>query len=114
MLNAIIETDRIELTSGAPEPVRVPTDSGRPHDIYRCPRCKTAVWSDYGGRPKIRFVRIGTLDEPAGLPPDVHIFARSKLPWVKLDDGAPSFDVYYDMQTQWPPESLRRRQAILG
>ena len=114
VLNAIIETDRIELTSGAPEPVRVPTDSGRPHDIYRCPRCKTAVWSDYGGRPKIRFVRIGTLDEPAGLPPDVHIFARSKLPWVKLDDGAPSFDVYYDMQTQWPPESLRRRQAILG
>ena len=51
VLNAMIETDRIELLQGSPEPVRVPTDSGRPHDIYRCPQCQTALWSDYGGRP---------------------------------------------------------------
>src|SRR5271157_5384811 len=65
VLNAIIETDRIEVLSGDPRPVRVPTDSGRPHDIYRCPQCQTAMWSDYGGRPTLRFVRIGTLDRPA-------------------------------------------------
>src|SRR5438876_192678 len=106
VINAIIETDRIELLAGAPEPTTVPTGSGRPHDIYRCPTCKIALWSDYGRRPAVRFVRVGTLDDPSALPPDVHIFTRSKLEWVRLPDGARAFDVYYDMPKEWPPESL--------
>src|SRR6185295_12588289 len=69
VINAIIETDRIERLSGEVEPTRMPTDSGGIHDIYRCPKCRTAVWSDYGGRPALRFVRVGTLDEPSQLPP---------------------------------------------
>ena len=73
VLNALIETDRISLLSGDPAALAVPTDSGRPHEIYRCPACQTALWSDYGGRPALRFVRVGTLDQPAALPPDVHI-----------------------------------------
>lgn len=83
MLNALIEADRVILLSGNPEPVPVPTDSGRPHEIDRCPCCKVAVWSVYGGISKLR-VRIGTLDDPAALTPDVHIYVRSKLPWVTL------------------------------
>lgn len=114
VINALIETDRIVLREGVPEPVAVPTPSGRPHDVYRCPACRTAVWSDYGRRPSLRFVRVGTLDEPAALPPDAHIFTRSKLPWVVLPTAAPAFDVYYDMQTQWSPDSLARRKVILG
>lgn len=113
VLNAIIETDRIEY-SGELVPVTMKTDSGRPHDIYRCPKCQIAVWSDYGRRPLIRFVRVGTLDEPSLLPPNVHIFTRSKLPWVGLPKDVPAFDVYYDMKTLWPAESLARREAILG
>jgi hypothetical protein len=113
-LNALIETDRIALLSGEPEPVCVPTDSGRPHDIYRCPMCQTALWSDYGRRPALRFVRVGTLDEPSALPPDVHIFIRSKLPWVELPCDVPAFEIYYDMKTLWPAESLARRRAIAG
>jgi len=114
VLNALIETDRIERLSGEPVAVRVPTDSGRPHDIYRCPRCQTAMWSDYGGRPNLRFVRIGTLDKPSALPPDVHIFTRSKLPWIELPKGAQVFEVYYDTKALWPAESLERRKAALG
>jgi hypothetical protein len=112
VLNALIETDRIELQCGDPEAVGVPTDSGRPHDIYRCPTCRTAVWSDYGRRPGLRFVRVGTLDNPEAVPPDVHIYTRSKLPWVALPAGTPAFDVYYDMKSLWPEESLRRRYAV--
>lgn len=114
VLNAIIETDRITLLSGEPAPVRVPTDSGRPHDIYRCRVCQTALWSDYGGRPKLRFVRVGTLEDPHALAPDVHIFTRSKQPWVGLPADVPAFAVYYDTKTLWPAESLKRREAILG
>ena len=114
VLNALIETDRIDLLSGKPEPIRVPTDSGRPHDIYRCPKCQIALWSDYGGRPRLRFVRVGTLDEPQAMPPDVHIFTRSKQPWVTLPEGVPAFEVYYDSKSLWPAEALARRNAALG
>ena len=114
VLNALIETDRIALLAGAPELVPVPTDSGRPHDVYRCPTCKTAVWSDYGRRGVLRFVRVGTLDGPAALPPDAHIFTRSKLPWVAIPDDQPAFEVFYDLETQWSEEGLARLKAVLG
>jgi hypothetical protein len=114
VLNALIETNRVTVLSGAPNPVAVPTDSGRPHRIFRCPDCQTAVWSEYGGLSQLRFVRVGTLDEPASLPPDIHIYTRSKLPWVSLPAGIPAVDAYYDSRQLWPAASLERRRAILG
>jgi hypothetical protein len=114
VINALIETDRIEVIRGAPRPVAVPTDSGGRHDIYRCPTCQVAVWSDYGGRAAIRFVRVGTLDDPAAIPPDVHIFTRSKQPWVGLPAATPAFQVYYKTSELWPPEALASRRAALG
>lgn len=113
-INALIESDRIELLDGKPEPIAMPTESGRPHDIHRCPTCKVALWSDYGRRPALRFVRVATLDEPHALAPDVHIFTRSKVPWVGLPAGARAFEVYYDLDKEWPAASLARRKAILG
>lgn len=112
-INALIETDRIELLGEAPLAIRMPTESGRPHDIYRCGRCQTALWSDYGGRPWVRFVRVSTLDGPHAVTPDAHIFVRSKVPWVSLPADQPAFDIFYDMATQWPAESLARRGAAM-
>ena len=114
VINALIETQRIEMSSGELHLWRMPTDSGRVHDVYRCTACGTSMWSDYGGRPALRFVRATTLDDRSALSPDVHIFTRSKLPWVELPDGVPAFEIYYDMQKLWPAESLARRRAILG
>jgi hypothetical protein len=114
VINALIETTRVALLSGEPLPHRMPTDSGRPHHIHRCPACGTAVWSEYGGLASLRFVRVGTLDDPSALPPDVHIYTRSKLPWVQLPVGVPAFEAYYSARTQWPAASLERRRAILG
>jgi hypothetical protein len=114
VLNALIESDRIAVLAGDPSPVAVPTDSGRPHRIFRCPVCQTAVWSEYGGRAALSFVRVGTLDDPGALPPDVHIYVRSKLPWIALPQGAPEFDGYYDSAKLWPTGSLERRRAIFG
>jgi hypothetical protein len=114
VLNALIETDRVAKLKGETKAVAVPTDSGRPHEIHRCPSCETAVWSHYGGRQSLAFVRIGTLDDPSALPPDIHIYTRSKLPWVALPAGVPAFPDYYDLKRLWPAESLERRKAILG
>ena len=114
VINALIETERIELLSGEPEVNALRSGGGGPHDVYRCPDCFGAVWSDYGRRPGMRFVRVGTLDDPSALSPDVHIFTRSKQPWVGLPDNVPAFEVFYEINELWPAESLERRRAALG
>jgi hypothetical protein len=113
VINAIIEQDRIELQSGEIAPTAMPTDSGRPHDVYRCTACGTTLWSDYGRRP-FRFVRATTLDDRGALKPDAHIFTRSKLPWVQIPANQPAFEIFYDLDTQWSPESRARRDAAVA
>jgi hypothetical protein len=112
VLNALIESERFEIAGAAP--VAVPTDSGKPHRIFRCESCGTALASEYGGVEKLRFVRVGTLDAPHELKPDVHIYTRSKVPWVALPQGVPAFEAYYDSKQLWPEASLKRRAAIFG
>jgi hypothetical protein len=112
VINLLIEADRVELLAGEPQPVDVPRDDGSTQRISRCPDCQVAVYSDYG-RPEILFVRGGTLDDPAAIVPDVHIFTRSKLPWVTLPDPVPAVEVYYDRNELWPAESLQRIEAAL-
>ena len=114
-LNAMIESERVELLSGAPELVDTPSASGTGQLIARCPRCRVAVWSHYAGAGKsISFVRVGTLDEPGRLPPDVHIFTTTKQPWVVLPPGTPVVAEYYKASELWPKESLERRAALLA
>lgn len=108
-LNAMIEADRVTLLAGAPEVVLTPSLSGRGQKIARCPTCRVAVWSNYpGAGDAIRFVRVGTLDEPDRLPPDIHIFTSSKQPWVVLPAGVPAVAEYYDPKEMWPEEVRRR------
>jgi hypothetical protein len=113
VINLLIESDRVELLAGRPEPVDVPRDDGSAQRVYRCPDCQVAVYSEYGG-PAVKFVRGGTLDRPASVEPDVHIYTRSKLPWVELPESVPAVDVYYDTKELWPPESLQRLRAVLS
>ena len=113
-LNAMIEADRVMNLAIEPELVHTPSDSGLGQKIARCPTCKVAVWSHYAGSgPITKFVRVGTLDAPDLLPPDVHIFSASKQPWVVLPEGVPTSTEYYDREELWPKESLARRQALL-
>jgi hypothetical protein len=90
----------------------VPRDDGSAQRIYRCPACQVAVFSEYGA-PAVRFVRGGTLDEPAGVRPDVHIYTRSKVGWLTLPETVPAFEAYYDLKALWPPESLERLEAVI-
>jgi hypothetical protein len=113
VINVLIEADRVELLTGDPEPVDVPRDDGNTQRIFRCPTCQVAVFSEYG-RPEVRFVRAGTLDVPSAVTPDVHIYTRSKVPWIALPDSVPAFDVYYDSKILWPEASLARLRAVMA
>jgi hypothetical protein len=114
-LNAMIEAGRVLLLQGQPEVVHTPSLSGIGQKISRCPACRIAVWSNYGGGgDAVRFVRVGTLDEPDRLPPDIHIFTESKQPWVVLGPDVPAVPQYYDRNQYWPKDSLERRAALLA
>ena len=114
-LNAMIETDRVTLLGGQPELVDTPSASGKGQKFARCPVCRLALWSHYaGGGAAVAFVRVGTLDDPDALPPDIHIFTSSKQPWVVLPAGTLAVPEYYDRKQHWPPESLARREALLA
>jgi hypothetical protein len=113
-LNAMIEADRVTNLGVDPELVNTPSESGLGQKIARCPVCKVAVWSHYSGAgPITKFIRVGTLDNPDILPPDVHIFTASRQPWVQLPVDARVFPEYYEREEVWSPGSLQRREALL-
>ena len=112
-LNALIEADRVELLQGEVEVIATPSNSGKGQKISRCSKCRIALWSNYAGAgDALRFVRVGTLDEPDRFPPDIHIFTASKQPWVLLPASTPAVPEYYRASQHWPAESLARRAAL--
>src|SRR5256885_8074832 len=114
-LNAMIEADRVDLIEGEPEMVKTPSNSGKGQKIWRCPRCRIAVWSNYAGAgDSVRFVRVGTLANPDLCPPDTHIFTASKQPWVVIPPGTPAVEKYYARKKYWPAESNARREAMMA
>lgn len=109
VINVLIEADRVQVLAGDPLAVDVPRARGKQR-IWRCPACQIALYSQYTS-PRVRFVRAGTLDDPTSVAPDVHIFTRSKLPWVTLPDSVPAFATYYDTKKLWPAASLERLES---
>ena len=112
-LNAVIEADRVELLAGQPECVNTPSASGKGQTIWRCSTCKIAVWSNYGAAGELsRFIRVGTLDNPDVLPPDVFIYVSTKQPWVVLPEGARTFQAFYNPKEVWTAETQERYRAM--
>ncbi len=112
VINLLIEANRVEMLAGDPRPVEVPREDGSAQRIFRCPNCQVAVFSEYG-RPELRYVRAGTLDQPSAITPDVHIFTQSKVDWIAIPEATPAFEVDYDVRALWPAASLARLDAII-
>lgn len=113
VINALIEADRVELLSGSVEVIDTPSASGKGQKIHRCLNCRIALWSNYAGAgDAVRFVRVGTLDEPTRMPPDIHIYTSTKQPWVILPEAVPAVPEFYDFKEYWPAESIERSKAM--
>ena len=111
MINLLIEADRVELLAGDPQVVAVPREGGKKAEDLALPelpgRGLQPVHAPSGAIRSRRYAR-----RPASVAPDVHIFTRSKLPWVALPDSVPAFAVYYDTNKLWPAASLERLEAL--
>ena len=116
-LNALFEAVYVKVLKGDVSETLVPSPSGKGQKIARCPICEIAVWSNYymgGIRDAIRFIRVGTLDEPDHLPPNVHIFTETKQPWVVLPENDLAVDVFYDYEKVWSKKNFKRRKELLA
>jgi len=114
--NIWIERRFVEADHAGLRPVMLKAGSGKPHEVFRCPDCGTAIYSKYHAAPgDTVLLRAGTLDRPEAVRPDVHIFTRSKLPWLPLPQGVPAFETMYRIAEFWPAESRERlRRNIAG
>jgi hypothetical protein len=113
-VNALIEEDRVQILEGDVAGIAMPSPSGASQQIFRCPKCQVALWSYYlAFHDAVRFIRVGTLDDPSRLPPDVHIYTESKQPWFEFPDDALAVKAYYVTEDVWPEESLDRLRTLL-
>lgn len=112
-INAMVETEYVQVEGDRPNEIETPSESGRGQIIVRCPDCQVALWSHYAGiGPKVAFLRVGTLDDPDKIPPDIHIYTDSKQPWLTLARDVPVVKEYYARKDYWPEESLARLKLL--
>ena len=113
-VNLWIEESRVKLLFG--EPVKhgeLVGEEGQKTEGWACSECGFGLWTVYHSAPKgSLFVRAGTLDDPSVFPPDVHIFTRSKQPWMQIPDDVPSNEAFYDFKATWSPDSIERFKAL--
>ncbi|MGH7987413.1 MAG: GFA family protein [Candidatus Binataceae bacterium] len=115
VINLWIEKKFVAAKGAVPKSFRLAGGGGKPHDVFFCGECGTYLWSHYHGAPgDALFVRAGTLDDPSVVRPDVHIFTRSKLPWLELPQDTPAFETFYNIGKVWPPASRERARQNLS
>ena len=112
VINIWIERKFVEAGDAAPKSFRLAGGSGQPHEVFFCGACGTYLWSQYHGAPgDFLFVRAGTLDNPDAVTPDVHIFTKSKVPWLDLPQDAPAFRAFYKLDEVWSAQSMERLRS---
>lgn len=116
-VNALIEADRVNVIKGEVDEVLTPSQSGVGQRFFRCPKCHVTLWTNYlamrGGLGEfVRFIRVGTLDDPDPFSPNVHIFTSTKQPFVILPDDVPAYEEYFSIKDVWSPASLKRRMVL--
>lgn len=113
VINIWIERKFVEASGAEPKSYATKGGSGNRHEAFFCGVCGTYLWSRYDiVKADCLFVRAGTLDHPESVVPDVHIFTRSKVPWLTLPKDAQTFRSIYNIDKVWPGESKARLQRL--
>jgi hypothetical protein len=114
VVNAFFESERITLLQGALSDHGLIAGSGGQHVIRRCAQCGVALWSQYPRLGSLGLgLRVGTLDDPGAWRPDAAIFTASKMPWVTLPAGIPSYEATYNQLEVLPPERVARLRRMI-
>jgi hypothetical protein len=80
------------LVKGDPRAVQRTADSGRVTTRWMCPECGSWVCRAESSRSALRNVRAGTRDDTSWVRPRVHLWTRSKQPWIAIPEGDQIFE----------------------
>ena len=84
---ATFATERIEWLKGEPRRFNSSAKAERSF----CSACGTALTFTFVKSPERTDVTLASLDHPEYITPRDHIYTSSRVPWVRLADGLPSF-----------------------
>jgi hypothetical protein len=90
-VNLIVRASAMEVVGDLASWEDSDTESGAPLSREHCGKCGSPIRSVPSASPKLIAVKSGTLDDPSAFAPAMHIWVQSKLPWVTIPDGIPTF-----------------------
>ena len=103
-LLAAYPAEALTLTEGAPKVFETKGDSGAVVRRAFCGACGTSLYSWSEGRPHVRSVKVGVLDDSAAFDPQLAIWTSAKQPWHE----PPAEVAQYDAA---PPASKVAKQS---
>jgi len=80
------------LTSGSLKQWTRMADSGARNTAHFCPECGVRIFHENPDAPDHIRVKAGTLDGANKLVPDVHVWTCSAAVWIKIPEGALSYE----------------------
>lgn len=95
-MSLMVPAESFELLSGELASFTVTCDSGRTKECAFCPACGTRIHHRGALDPSVVSLKPGTLDDPSGLVPGLHIWTRSRQAWVPIPEGVPCFEAEPD------------------
>lgn len=57
-----------------------------------CANCASPLFTLFEVEPARICVKIGSLDDPSWARPQLQVYVKSKLPWLRIDDGLPQLE----------------------
>lgn len=91
-LSMLVKRSSLEVTKGEPSLQVLKGPDGTPRRQRNCRSCGIRLWSEPAKYPELAVLRPGSLDDIKSFQPVAHIWTRSKLPWVQIPAGTPSYE----------------------
>ena len=82
----------VTVVQGEAKPFLRAEPYGQKRNIFRCPQCLTALWSERLDFKEYLTVYAGTLDDSSMLMPVAHIWTRDAQPWISLPKETLQFE----------------------
>ena len=89
--NAVVPTDKFEITKGTPKVFGKVVDSGNTLQRAFCPECGSPIYSRRAHAPEMTVLKVGSLDAPVDLKVVMNIWTRSARPWMHIDPAIDQF-----------------------
>ena len=75
--------------------------SGARARLYACPKCHSRIYGVNDSRAGVLIIRAGTFDHNKQIVPEVHVWTRSKQPWISLPPNATHVETQPDSSEGW-------------